>query len=241
MAAVDERRRSDANWLRRGIVGSMADYDADTALIVVDVQNDFADPRGSLFVKGGMQVAERCSAEAWRASQAGALVAYTQDWHPPSTPHFAKDGGVWPVHCVAGTWGAEFHPSLEIVGPIVRKGTNGEDGYSGFTMRDSITGETIPTELEALLRERGIERVVISGLATDYCVNATAIDAVRLGFATEVLQDAIAGVNLRPGDAARAMEQMADAGCTFTVPTRRTTASPDHEATPAAVTGPGEE
>lgn len=193
----------------------LARYDPTTALIVVDVQNDFADPRGSLFVKGGMEVAERCSAEAWRASQAGALVAYTQDWHPPSTPHFAKDGGIWPVHCVAGTWGSEFHPALEVLGPILRKGANGEDGYSGFTMRDPVTGETVATELEALLRERSIERVVVSGLATDYCVNATAIDARRLGFATEVLEDAIAGVNLRACDADRAKAAIADAGCTF--------------------------
>jgi nicotinamidase/pyrazinamidase len=203
----------------------MAEYDDSTALIVVDVQNDFADPRGSLSVTGGMDVAERCSAEAWRAAQAGAFVVYTQDWHPPSTPHFAKDGGIWPVHCVAGTWGAEFHPTLEVVGAIVRKGTNGEDGYSGFTMRDPVSGETIPTELEGLLRERGIERVVVCGLATDYCVNATALDARRLGFATEVLEDAIAAVNLKPGDDRRAIAAMTEAGCTFTVPTRRAAAS----------------
>ena len=198
----------------------MSTYDPSTALIVVDVQNDFADPAGSLFVQGGATVAERCSAEAWRASQAGAFVVYTQDWHPPSTPHFAKDGGIWPVHCVAGTWGAEFHPALEVLGPIVRKGANGEDGYSGFTMRDPVTGQTIATELEALLHERGIERAVICGLATDYCVNATAIDARRLGFATEVLEGAIAAVNLKPGDGAAAKAAMADAGCTFVVPTR---------------------
>jgi nicotinamidase/pyrazinamidase len=225
MVAERERRGSDANRLRRGIVGLMAEYDPSTALIVVDAQNDFADPRGSLFVKGGMQVAERSSAEAWRAVQAGAFVVYTQDWHPPSTPHFAKDGGVWPVHCVAGSWGAEFHPTLEVVGPIVRKGANGEDGYSGFAMRDPVSGETIATELEGLLRERGIERVVVCGLATDYCVNATALDARRLGFATEVLEDAIAAVNLKPGDDQRAISQMTEAGCTFTVPTRRVAAS----------------
>jgi nicotinamidase/pyrazinamidase len=201
----------------------MATYDPHTALIVVDVQNDFADPRGSLAVKGGVAVAERCSTEARRASEAGALVVYTQDWHPASTPHFAKDGGIWPVHCVAGTWGAEFHSRLERLGPVVRKGANGEDGYSGFTMRDPVSGETIPTELEALLRERGIERVVIGGLATDYCVNATAIDARRLGFETEVLADAVAAVNLRPGDDERAIVAMTEAGCTFTVPTRPTT------------------
>ncbi|MBI3750553.1 MAG: isochorismatase family protein [Chloroflexi bacterium] len=198
----------------------VTEYDASTALIVVDVQNDFADPAGSLFVQGGPEVAERCSAEAWRASQAGAFVVYTQDWHPESTPHFAKDGGIWPVHCVAGTWGAAFHPALEVLGPVVRKGANGEDGYSGFTMRDPVSGETIPTELEALLRERGIERAVICGLATDYCVNATAIDARRLGFATEVIEDAIAAVNLKPGDGAAAKAAMADAGCTFTAPAR---------------------
>jgi nicotinamidase/pyrazinamidase len=202
-----------------------APYDARTALIVVDVQNDFADPGGSLAVKGGVRVAERSSAEARRASQAEAFVVYTQDWHPPSTPHFAKDGGIWPVHCVAGTWGAELHPALEVLGPTVRKGVNGEDGYSGFTMRDPVSGATIPTELEALLHERGIERVVICGLATDYCVNATALDARRLGFRTEVLADAVAGVNLRPGDDRRAVAEMTDAGCTVVVPSRRSAVS----------------
>ncbi len=190
-------------------------YGPATALLVVDVQNDFADPKGSLFVAGGERVAERCSEEARAASEAGALVVYTQDWHPESTPHFAKDGGIWPGHCVAGTWGAELHPSLARLGPSVKKGRNGEDGYSGFTMRDPVTGETKPTELEGLLRQRGVERVVIAGLATDYCVNATALDARRLGFATEVLEDAIAGVNLQAGDADRAKAGMADAGCTF--------------------------
>jgi nicotinamidase/pyrazinamidase len=211
-------------------------YDASTALIVVDVQNDFADPRGSLAVSGGIHVAERCSAEAWRASQAGGFVVYTQDWHPPSTPHFAKDGGIWPVHCVAGTWGAEFHPALEVVGPSVRKGANGEDGYSGFTMRDPVSGETIPTELEELLRERGIERVVVCGLATDYCVNATALDARRLGFATEVLGDAVAAVNLKTGDGARAIAEMTEAGCTVSIPGRGVpagTEKPDTAATGA--------
>jgi nicotinamidase/pyrazinamidase len=190
-------------------------YDARTALIVVDVQNDFADPAGSLSVKGGVRVAERCSAEAADALLAGAFVVYTQDWHPISTPHFAKDGGIWPVHCVAGTWGAEFHPALTILGPAVRKGANGEDGYSGFTMRDPLTGKTVPTELERLLRERGVTKVVVAGLATDYCVNATALDARRLGFETEVLPDAVAAVDLKPGDGEAALARMADAGCTF--------------------------
>jgi nicotinamidase/pyrazinamidase len=193
----------------------VARYDTATALIVVDIQNDFADPAGSLSVRGAERIVPVLCAEGWNAIRAGAFVAYTQDWHPPSTPHFAKDGGIWPVHCVAGTWGAQFHPDLEVMGPSVHKGSNGEDGYSGFTMRDPSTGDTIPTELEALLRVRGIERVVIAGLATDYCVKATGLDAVRLGFAAEVLEDAIAAVDLEPGDGDRALDELRAAGVTI--------------------------
>jgi nicotinamidase/pyrazinamidase len=188
-------------------------YGPKAALIVVDVQNDFADPGGSLFVQGAADILPMVNSEARIASEAGAFVVYTQDWHPESTPHFAKDGGIWPVHCVAGTWGAEFHPALDVLGPSVKKGSNGEDGYSGFTMKDPVTDETIPTELEALLRERGIESTVVVGLATDYCVSATAIDAARLGFRAEVLQDAIAAVNLQAGDEERAKRDMVAAGC----------------------------
>jgi nicotinamidase/pyrazinamidase len=114
---------------------------------------------------------------------------------------------------VGGTWGAEFHPALSVVGPSVRKGSSGEDGYSGFTMKDPVTGDTIPTELEGLLRDRDIDKVVVVGLATDYCVSSTALDAARLGFKTEVLQDAIAAVNLNPGDGDTALGAMRAAGC----------------------------
>jgi nicotinamidase/pyrazinamidase len=119
---------------------------------------------------------------------------------------------------VAGTWGAELHPDLALPddAPRVRKGTNGEDGYSGFTMRDPVSGETIATELEALLRDAGVDRVVVVGLATDYCVKATALDAIRLGFATEVLTDAIAAVDVEPGDGQRAFAEMRDAGVALT-------------------------
>ena len=96
-------------------------YDPLTALIVADVQNDFADPAGSLSVAGGEAVVEVVNTHIDEAVSAGALVLYTQDWHPPSTPHFAKDGGIWPVHCVAETWGAELHPRLVVAGPVVRK------------------------------------------------------------------------------------------------------------------------
>ena len=133
-------------------------YGPKAALIVVDVQNDFADPGGSLFVKSAAEILPMVNSEARIATEAGAFVVYTQDWHPESTPHFAKDGGVWPVHCVGGTWGAEFHATLDVVGPAVKKGSNGEDGYSGFSMKDPTTGETIATELEGMLRERGIEQ-----------------------------------------------------------------------------------
>jgi nicotinamidase/pyrazinamidase len=194
-------------------------YDAATALIVVDLQNDFADPAGGLSVAGGTTIVPRINAEIEDARAAGAAVFYTQDWHPASTPHFEKDGGIWPVHCVAGTWGAEFHPDLILDGPVVRKGVNGEDGYSGFTMRDPETGETEPTELEGLLRERNITKVFVCGLATDYCVNATAIDATRLGFDTHVLAHLCMPVNLRAGDDQRAIEQMQDAGVQVVGPT----------------------
>lgn len=190
----------------------MASYDERTALVVVDVQNDFADPAGNLAVAGGEAVVPVVNEEGARATAAGGFVVATQDWHPPDTPHFEKDGGVWPVHCVQGTWGAELHPELRIDGPVVRKGTGGEDGYSGFTMRDPRSGETVPTELEGLLRERGIERVVVAGLATDVCVKETALDAARLGFATTVLTRAVAAVDLQPGDGEAALAEMAGAG-----------------------------
>jgi nicotinamidase/pyrazinamidase len=191
-------------------------YDTRTALVVVDVQNDFADPEGSLAVHGAPNILPIVNAEIAAARAAGGLVVLTQDWHPPSTPHFAKDGGVWPVHCVAGTWGAELHPDLDAnavaEAPRVRKGENGEDGYSGFSMRDPVTGETKPTALQGILREQDIERVVVCGLATDYCVNATATDAARFGFDAAVLIDACLAVDLQPGDGERALDAMLAAG-----------------------------
>ena len=190
----------------------MPRYDPETALIVVDVQNDFADPKGSLYVTGGEQTVPVLDREIEAAQAAGAAVMYTQDWHPPDTPHFAKDGGIWPVHCVQGTWGADLRPGLVVAGPVVRKGSNGEDGYSGFTMRDPATGETTPTELGRLLRERGITRIFVGGLATDYCVKATALDARALGYPTTVLADAIRAVDLQAGDGERALEEMRAAG-----------------------------
>lgn len=192
----------------------MQRYHGDTALVIVDVQNDFADQAGGLSVPGGAAVVPVINGEIAMARSAEALVVATQDWHPESTPHFAKDGGIWPVHCVADTWGAELHPDLALPGdaPRIRKGVNGEDGYSGFTMRDQQTGETLPTELESMLRDRSISRVVVVGLATDYCVKATALDARRLGFDTFVLVDAVAAVDLQADDGDRALDEMRAAG-----------------------------
>jgi nicotinamidase/pyrazinamidase len=190
----------------------MEPFDPRTALIVVDVQNDFADPGGGLHVPGGEDVVEPIDALVTTALGAGATVVYTQDWHPPVTPHFQKDGGVWPVHCVQGTWGAALHPGLRVRGPIVRKGSNGEDGYSGFTMRDPVSGATIATQLDGLLREGGIGRVVVTGLATDHCVQATALDALALGYATVIRRSLIRAVDLAPGDGDRAIAAMAAAG-----------------------------
>jgi nicotinamidase/pyrazinamidase len=187
-------------------------YDPRVALVVVDVQNDFADPAGSLAVNGGDEIVPKVNGEVARALGGGSVVAYTQDWHPTHTPHFAQDGGVWPVHCVAGTWGAGLHPGLLVEGPIVQKGTRGEDGYSGFTMRNPAGGIPIPTELDAILSKGGAKRIVVCGLATDYCVQATALDAVRLGYETAVLLEAVRAVDLQPGDGDRAIETMRAAG-----------------------------
>ena len=192
----------------------MLEYDGGTAIIVTDVQNDFADPQGSLYVRGAEAVVGGANREIERAREAGALVVYSQDWHPESTPHFEKDGGVWPVHCVAGSWGAEFHPDLWVLedAEFVKKGTGGEDGYSVFTVRDPRTGDEASTALERILKEHAIHRLAIVGLATDYCVKETVLDARRLGFEAAVPQGAVAAVDLQPGDGERALSAMRDAG-----------------------------
>jgi nicotinamidase/pyrazinamidase len=187
-------------------------FDPQSALVVVDVQNDFADPGGGLYVAGGEQVVPVVNAQVGAARAAGAPVFYTQDWHPPTTPHFAKDGGVWPVHCVQDTWGAELHPDLRVDGPVVRKGTGGEDGYSGFSVRDPVSGAESATRLGSLLDEAGVRRVVVVGLAGDVCVKATALDARRLGYESVVPLAGTRFVNLSPGDGERAVDDLRQAG-----------------------------
>lgn len=191
-------------------------YGPGDALVVVDVQNDFAHPDGSLFVGRGDATVARVNAQIRAARAAGALVVYTQDWHPPDTPHFADRGGTWPVHCVRDTWGAELHADLDVATDevSVRKGTGPEDGYSGFTVRDLATDADVRTELDPLLREHDVSRVVVVGIATDVCVKATVLDAVELGYDTVVVADATAPVELEPGDGERALAAMAAAGAT---------------------------
>ena len=191
----------------------MPSFDPQTALIVVDIQNDFAHPDGSLFVAGAADVIANANAQIARANDAGALVVYTQDWHPADTPHFEKDGGLWPVHCVGDAWGAEFHEALTLdAGPVVRKGVDGNDGYSGFTTRDPQSGNQQATELEEILLEAGVERCVVLGLATDYCVKETVLDACRLGFEVLVPRSCVAAVNLADGDGDAALLAMAESG-----------------------------
>jgi len=178
--------------------------DSTCALVIVDVQNDFC-PGGALPVRDGDAVVAPLNRCAALFARAGALVIATRDWHPPNHCSFRKQGGPWPVHCVRGTPGAAFHPALRLpAGTVVLSKAEGPkvESYSFF-------GEP---GLEQPLVERGIRRIFIGGLATDYCVKWTALDAVRRGFEVLVLADAIRGVDAQPDDSARAVEEMKAAG-----------------------------
>jgi nicotinamidase/pyrazinamidase len=173
-----------------------------SALIIVDFQNDFT-PGGALGVAGGDAIAERIDELA--RSGAFDLVVATRDWHPPDHGSFAAQGGPWPQHCVQGTAGAELHPGLDraLVDVVVDKGQDpATEGYSGFDA----------TNLEELLRERAIDHVTIVGLATDYCVKNTALDALRSGFGVTVDSAAARAVEREPGDGQRALEEVRAAG-----------------------------
>ena len=196
---------------------SVIEYDDETALVVVDMQNDFAHPDGSLYVEGGEDIVPLVNKEVRAARQEDALVVFTQDWHPESTPHFEKDGGVWPVHCVGGTEGAEFHPKLDVPedAPVVKKGVEGGDGYSGFSVRDPESGDEHATELGRMLEDHDIDHVVVVGLAQDYCVKETVLDARRGGYDTTLLTDLTRPVDMEEGDGERALEEMRSAGATL--------------------------
>ncbi len=192
----------------------MTTFDAATALVVVDVQNDFADRRGSLYVPGAEDALLVINRAIEEASEASAPIIYSRDWHPEQTPHFQAYGGVWPAHCVAESWGAEFHPTLRVTegGHQVLKGVGDEDGYSAFSVRSHGSGETSPTQLEEILRRENVRRIVVVGLATDYCARETALDGLQRGFEVTVLQSAVRAVDLEPGDGERALDAIRAAG-----------------------------
>jgi nicotinamidase/pyrazinamidase len=173
------------------------------ALIVVDVQNDFC-PGGSLAVPAGDEVLSPLNRLIEEFLERGEPVFKTRDWHPAETKHFADFGGTWPVHCVQHTKGAEFHPALldDKHIRIISKGLGDEDSYSGFER----------TDLALQLHRLGVEEVWIGGLATDYCVKNTVLDALKEGFRVKAVEDAMRPVELKPGDGQRALEEMRSAG-----------------------------
>ena len=173
------------------------------ALIVVDVQNDFC-PGGALAVPHGDEVVAPLNQLIEDFLERGEPVFKSRDWHPPMTKHFAAYGGTWPVHCVQETKGAEFHPGLldDIHIRVVSKGLGDEDCYSAFD----------ETDLALQLQRLGVEEVWVGGLATDYCVKSTVLDARKQGFKVKAIKDAMRAVDLQPGDGERAIEEMRNAG-----------------------------
>lgn len=179
------------------------------ALLIVDVQNDFC-PGGALPVQEGDQVVPLLNAYAARFRALGLPVYASRDWHPRQSTHFAEFGGPWPVHCVQGTEGARFHPDLDLPAPenILSKGTDvGDDGYSAFEgyFPDGST-------FEERLTAQQVDHLFVGGLATDYCVRQSALDAEKSGRRVTLLLDAIRGVEVQPGDSAQAIAEMALAG-----------------------------
>src|SRR5919106_1493866 len=174
------------------------------ALLIIDFQNDFTSG-GALEVPGGEEIAEPVRKLVERFD----VVMATRDWHPADHSSFETQGGPWPVHCVQGTHGADLHPAMKDVDVdlVVDVGREREDqGYSGFEK----------STLADALRERGVDKVYVTGLATDYCVRASAIDAAKEGFDTTVVEDAIRAVNVEPDDGVRAIADMREAGAKVT-------------------------
>jgi nicotinamidase/pyrazinamidase len=188
-----------------------------SALLVVDVQNDFC-PGGALAVPQGDRVVPALNRHLAEAIGAGLPVYASRDWHPPVTRHFKAYGGEWPAHCVQGSAGAAFHRELKLPASTIVI-TKGEDpdrpGYSAFEGK-TPDGRSLLDDL----RTRQVEHLFVGGLATDYCVKHSVLDALRHGFAVRVLEDAIAGVNLRPDDSTRALAEMREAGARILGATR---------------------
>jgi nicotinamidase/pyrazinamidase len=186
-----------------------------TALVVVDVQRDFC-PGGALAAEGGERILPALNRHIADAGAAGLTVYATRDWHPLETNHFVTSGGRWPPHCVQGTPGAEFHPDLRLPAEtiVVSKGTDPDHpGYSAFDGR-TPEGMTFAEDLRA----RQIDRLIVTGIATDYCVKQTVLDARREGFRVSVLLDAVTGIDAQPGDVGRALDEMSAAGAQLQQP-----------------------
>ena len=178
------------------------------ALLVVDVQNDFC-PGGALPVPGGDSVIPGLNMATSAFVRAGLPVFFTRDWHPPNHCSFKAQGGTWPPHCVQGTTGAAFHPSLDIPpgSTVISKGDRKDaEAYSGFQ----------GTDLAARLRRLGVTSVYVGGLTAEYCVRTTTEDALREGLRVAVLSDCIKGLEIHPGDTSAAIEEMKRAGASLT-------------------------
>ncbi len=179
--------------------------DRKPALLVVDLQNDFC-PGGALGVPQGDAIISRVNRTISAFERRGLPVLFTRDWHPRETKHFKASGGAWPPHCIQGTKGARFHPGLSVPkgALVLSKGMDPEqDSYSAF---QAITDRG--RDLESTLHELGVDEIFICGLATDYCVRASTLDAIRRGMRVQVLRDAIRGVDVKPGDSEAAIREM---------------------------------
>ncbi len=184
-----------------------------SALVIVDVQNDFC-PGGALAIKNGDAVVPALNMYIERFKAAGLMVYATRDWHPEKTIHFKDYGGKWPAHCVKWTVGARFHPGLRLPedAVVITKGDGpDEDAYSAFDGMDH-EGRTFSEALSG----NGINYLYVGGLATDYCVRQTVLDALKQGFGATVLLDAVRGVELNPGDSRRAIDEMIEKGADTT-------------------------
>ena len=177
--------------------------DKQTALVVVDIQNDFC-PGGALPVASGDKVIPVLNKYIEKFKAGGAPILFTRDWHPPDHSSFKEHGGPWPPHCVQNSEGARFHPDLLIPpeGEIISKADKRDEAYSFFQ----------GTDLAKKLRDRGIKRLLVGGLATDYCVKETVLDGLKYGFEVFHLDDASRGVNVNAGDSERALQEMVAKG-----------------------------
>lgn len=181
----------------------LVEIDKHTALVVVDVQKDFC-PGGALAVHEGDRVVPVLNKYIEKFRKADSPIIYTRDWHPSSHSSFRDQGGPWPQHCIRNTQGAKFHPDLAKPRPeeIVSKADKKDEAYSFFQ----------GTELAGKLRQRGIRRLLVGGLATDYCVKETVLDGLKYGFEVYHLDDASRGVNVKPDDSERALQEMTAKG-----------------------------